>query len=115
MSCHHPVSRTIGQRSAGTTALSSSWHQVDLTYQEGSMFRQQAVQRAAARTTIQPQHHRVGARVILGLHEPEDNHHVQQRLECATGAQSQLSCADEGWMCQRSIPSTWNLTERTVL
>lgn len=38
------------------------------------MFSQQPIQRAAARTTIQPQHHRVNAWVILGLHKPEDGH-----------------------------------------
>lgn len=88
VSCHHPVSGTTGQRSASTRVWSYSCSQVDFTYQEGSMFSQQPIQRAAARTTIQPQHNRVIVWVILGLYIPEHRHtgggsiHIHQDLSC---------------------------------
>lgn len=96
VSRHHLVSRSIGKRSAGTTAVSYPRNQVEWSYQEGSMFSQQSVQRAAARTTIQPQHHRVGAGLILGLHKPEDSRQLQQSPKCPTCSKSTPSCADEG-------------------
>lgn len=36
----------------------------------GTMFIQEAVERRAARTAVQPQNKRIGGRVALALHEP---------------------------------------------
>lgn len=44
----------------------------EVIYQERSMFSQQTIQRATARTAVQPQHHRVSRRVHLRLYKPEN-------------------------------------------
>lgn len=103
VSRHHPVSRSIGQRSAGTTAVSYPRNQVEWSYQEGSMFSQQSVQRAATRTTIQPQHHRVGAGLILGLHKPEDSRQLQQSPKRPTCSKATPSCADQHGTSQKEL------------